>query len=141
MKAPPDFSHLPSVSNAAIQPVSRQDKAAVSLPGGKPESLVPKEKLSSREKKLRKKESKYNKLFDSWAPLSVESGLVRVDDDDADDWLFGNKGEDRSTKRLKSGDLENCGDNLLSCVSSALQPRAYFLPDADVYALPFTVPF
>lgn len=140
VKAPPDFSHLPSMSNAAIQPVLRQDKAVVSLPCGKPESAVPKEKFSSREKKLRRKESKYNKLFDSWVPLSVESGLV-VDEDDADDWLFGNKGEDRSTKRLKSDDLEKCGDNLPSCASSSLQPRAHFLPDADIYALPFTVPF
>lgn len=140
VKAPPDFAHLPCVTNAAIQPVIGQDKAVASLPCGKPESVVPKEKLSSSEKKLRKKGSKYNKLFDSWVPLSLESGLV-VDEDDAEDWLFGTKGGDRSVKRLKSGDLENCGDGLSTCASSALQPRAHFLPNADVYALPFTVPF
>lgn len=149
VEAPQVVSHSASTSNGAIQLVSRQDKAVVpSLPRvGKTESVVPKEKLepkeklSSHEKKLRKKESKYNKLFGTWVPPALESVLL-VQDGEDDDWLFGKKGEEREAKRMKTSDVESCGgDNLLSCASSALQPRSIFLPDADIYALPYTVPF
>ena len=64
-----------------------------------------------------------------------------VEEDD-EDWLFGNKDEDRSAKRLRaSNDVQSQVDNLPCSASAVMQPRAHYLANAEIYALPFTVPF
>ncbi|KNA04210.1 hypothetical protein SOVF_201780 [Spinacia oleracea] len=96
------------------------------------------EKLSSHDKRVQKKELTCKKLFVDWVPPPLEITLV-VDQDDDEDWLFGKKGGDKSTKRLRVSDD---GVNNLPCSASAvMQPRAHFLADAGIYALPFTVPY
>lgn len=102
------------------------------------------EKLSSRDKKMQKKEALFKKLFVDWVPPPLETTLVVDENEDDEEWLFGKKGEDRSAKRLRvSEECQSLGDNInIPCsVSVVMQPRAQFLADVGVYALPYTVPF
>ncbi|KAK9715343.1 hypothetical protein RND81_06G158800 [Saponaria officinalis] len=125
----------------------------------KVESLAPKEgpstsgrveskelkskKLSSHEKKMLKRESLYNKLFQNLVPPELATELVAEQVDDEDDWLFGKKDEEKPAKRLRGGDESSVTftGNLPCSASTLHQPRAHFLSDVGVYALPFTVPF
>lgn len=144
-----DVSHL---KEKTVEPIyqkenlSSHDKITSSQKGnlssrGKITVRESLEKLSSRDKKMQKKELMHKKLFVDWAPPSLDKTLVANEDDD-EDWLFGKKSEDRSAKKLSfSDDAQSCEDNLLCPASSVMQPRAHFLPDAGIYALPFTVPF
>ncbi|KAK9063932.1 hypothetical protein SSX86_017804 [Deinandra increscens subsp. villosa] len=97
---------------------------------------VPKKPSHTRaEKKLLKKHAKYEKLIGSWAPPVVVQALVPVVDDD-EDWLC------RRTKAAKpstsTGEVETCREY---AATSLWQPQARFLADADIHALPYTVPF
>lgn len=101
----------------------------------------PIEKLSSHERRMQKKDSLYTKLFVNWVPPPLESTLL-VDENDEDDWLFGKKDGDKSAKSLRAGDdVGSCRDYLPCSASYAMQPRACYLADAEIFALPFTVPF
>ncbi|KAI3816982.1 hypothetical protein L1987_10768 [Smallanthus sonchifolius] len=86
------------------------------------------------EKKMLKKKAKYEKLIGSWAPPVFQALLPDVDEEE--DWLS------RRTKSASSsvprGDVESCRE---SAATSSWQPRALFLAEADIYALPYTVPF
>ncbi|CAI9757998.1 unnamed protein product [Fraxinus pennsylvanica] len=74
----------------------------------------------------------YKNLFQNWDPLS----LLAVQLDPDEDWLFRGKGQNiHSDKRLKS-----CSNSISIPCSSTLWPHSQFLPEADIYALPFTVP-
>ncbi|GAB2292184.1 hypothetical protein Dimus_026435 [Dionaea muscipula] len=91
----------------------------------------------SHDKKMRKKLGKYIDLVDKWVPPPLQS--VPTGDDD-DDWLFAGRNrmerDNGAAKRLKVEE-----NNLASCGSYALQPRAVYLADVGIYALPYTVPF
>ncbi|KAL9224505.1 hypothetical protein vseg_000531 [Gypsophila vaccaria] len=105
---------------------------------------LPSKKLSSHEKKMLKRESLYNKLFQNLVPPGLATELVADQVDDEDDWLFGKKDEENPAKKLRGVDFNNTTthmDNLPCSTSTLLQPRAHFLSDVGVYALPFTVPF
>ncbi|KZV33166.1 muscle M-line assembly protein unc-89-like [Dorcoceras hygrometricum] len=82
-----------------------------------------------------KGELKYNKLIQAWLPPQLEDKCLKADDLD---WLFNGKNQGNGVeKRLKS----ECDG--LSCSSSSTlwHPHARFLPEVDVHALPYTVPF
>ncbi|KAL9242361.1 hypothetical protein vseg_016370 [Gypsophila vaccaria] len=108
-------------------------------------SELPSMKLSSREKKMLKRESLYSKLFGNLVPPKLESEVVVDEHDDDDDWLSCKKDIERPAKRLREGtddiQVQACMDSL-SCAAFALrQPCAHILSNIGVYALPFTVPF
>lgn len=69
-------------------------------------------------------------LIENWAPDRVESKLA--DSEDQEWWLFikfGSKRQQVSNQKTNQGS------------SSMVWPTARFLPEAEVHALPFTVPF
>ncbi|XP_030541546.1 uncharacterized protein LOC115749000 [Rhodamnia argentea] len=75
-------------------------------------------------------ESAYEALIEHWVPLPLDHGL---DESDDQDWLFDTKrAEGKGPKKLKSGD-----DAVIPCT---WPPQAHFLPEAEIYALPYTVP-
>lgn len=96
----------------------------------------PIEKLSSHDRRMQKKDSLYTKLFVDWVPPQLESMLVAEENDD-EDWLFG-----KSAKSSSVSDVAGASRDSLPCSASyAMQPRAHYLADAEIFALPFTVPF
>ncbi|XP_010467575.1 PREDICTED: uncharacterized protein LOC104747610 isoform X1 [Camelina sativa] len=69
-------------------------------------------------------------LIDNWTPAPVESKLT--DSEDQEWWLFikfGAKRQQVSNQKTNQGS------------SSMVWPTARFLPEAELHALPFTVPF
>lgn len=80
-------------------------------------------------------ELQYKNLIENWLPPSLQSDNLDVDDDQS--WLF-----QRKPKHTRV-EGKNVGSNDTSCgnSSSLWQPRAQYLPVADLYALPYTVPF
>ncbi|PKI45641.1 uncharacterized protein LOC116189298 [Punica granatum] len=80
-------------------------------------------------------ESLYKALLGDWSapPISTE----REDPDDQE-WLFGTKRQEKSPKRLKS---ETLADASCPIKNGDLWPRAHYLPDVEIFALPYTVPF
>jgi hypothetical protein len=75
-------------------------------------------------------ESLFKDLVENWVSPPIQS--ERTDLDELE-WLFGRKHPGRERAKVSSD---------ISCTGSAnLLPRAQYLPEADIYALPFTVPF
>lgn len=82
------------------------------------------------EKKMMKKNSKYEKLIGSWAPPVMAP--------------CGGGGEDEDWLSKKGKTVKSCSKDVDTCelaAPSLWQPCARFLVDADVYAMPYTVPF
>ncbi|KAI6687667.1 hypothetical protein NL676_024495 [Syzygium grande] len=76
-------------------------------------------------------ESAYEALMDHWVPLPLDHGLDEPVDED---WLFQTKrAEGKGLKRPKAGDDV--------VIPSSWPPQAHYLPEAEIYALPYTVPF
>ncbi|KAL5778239.1 hypothetical protein ACOSP7_011165 [Xanthoceras sorbifolium] len=76
----------------------------------------------------------YQSLMDDLASTPV---LLRAEMDFADDqeWLFETKHPRQASKKLKASDDVSCRQ------SSTMFPRAQYLPEADIYSLPYTIPF
>ncbi|KAL4575468.1 hypothetical protein LXL04_022312 [Taraxacum kok-saghyz] len=136
---------IPTLPPSVVPSVSRNknDATMVSSSGRKPidEIKLPavnneKKKdpitLTKSEKKMMKKHSKYEKLIGGWVPPVLEPQVVPGDDDD--DWL---KGSGKTTSGARSSRV----DDVEMCREMLWQPCARFLVEADVYALPYTVPF
>lgn len=81
-------------------------------------------------------EFQYKNLIENWLPPSLPSDNLDLEDDQS--WLFQRKPKQARVeeKNIGSSNDKTCG----SC-SSLWQPRAQYLPDVDLYALPYTVPF
>ncbi|OIV96307.1 hypothetical protein TanjilG_09734 [Lupinus angustifolius] len=78
--------------------------------------------------------SMYNSLIQNWIPPPATCiGF----DSDGQDWLFRSEQQEerRASKTVKVVTAT------LSCSSSSLWPRAQYLPEVELYALPYTVPF
>lgn len=77
----------------------------------------------------------YRNLIENWVPPQMNDICAETGDDD---WLFGSKikkAEGSETRRI-------CRDeSVFSCSNSSLWPRAQYLPEVELYALPYTVPF
>ncbi|KAG5246511.1 DNA ligase [Salix suchowensis] len=83
-------------------------------------------------KKKRKGDSLYKVLIEDWVSPPPQ---FELNDSDDQEWLF------EAPKRERHGNkiLNTCRDVL--CHESSLFPRGHYLPEADVYALPYTIPF
>lgn len=88
----------------------------------------------SHEKREQTVDSLYKVLIEDWIPSSLEFDQDNFDDQE---WFFPqNKRESHGNKRFKlSYHDESCH------ASPSLWPSARYLHEADVYALPYTVPF
>ncbi|KAI3846330.1 hypothetical protein MKX03_035489 [Papaver bracteatum] len=87
-------------------------------------------------------DTQYRNLIENWTPS--QSLTVCGTDLDDQDWLFGSKqtAQDRhklaSSKRVKA---TTSSVEEKAIVSPGLWPSACYLPDADIYALPYTSPY
>ncbi|KAK6115188.1 hypothetical protein DH2020_007457 [Rehmannia glutinosa] len=83
---------------------------------------------------MQKAELQYKNLIESLVPPQPHDALLNADDSD---WLFKGKNQEfcGEKKRISGNDSMSCSS------SSGLWPRAQYLREVDVYALPFTVPF
>lgn len=84
------------------------------------------------EKNVPGPESFYKSLIEDWVPPPLH---FELNDSNDEDWLFGRKQQSQGLKRLKSSNDMPCQQ------SSTLWPCAHFLPEADIYALPYSIPF
>ncbi|KAM7521237.1 hypothetical protein LguiB_020199 [Lonicera macranthoides] len=105
-------------------------KAEIFVPDQRPSASG---STSSSYKKLKKASKIYTELMTNWVPPTLERVLPDSGDQE---WLFGGKRQKREGEQRKEG-----SDDVSCCCSSALQPRARYLPEADIYALPYTIPF
>ncbi|CAA2990317.1 Hypothetical predicted protein, partial [Olea europaea subsp. europaea] len=88
----------------------------------------------STENSSKRKRNSIHELFENWDPQQLQAVLPNPDDED---WLFQEKSQNiHSDKRH-----ESCHNSIFIPRSSTLWPQAQFLSEADIYALPFTVPF
>ncbi|KAL2468225.1 hypothetical protein Fot_51750 [Forsythia ovata] len=79
-------------------------------------------------------ELQYNYLVENWVPSELHT---LVNDKDDQEWLFQSK--DKGVHPEKS--FRSSGDGMSCSSSLALWPQSKYLPDADICALPFVVPF
>ncbi|URE06953.1 hypothetical protein MUK42_19869 [Musa troglodytarum] len=79
-------------------------------------------------------QEKFDQLMVNWnpPPLQLESS-----DAGGDDWLFGAPKPRASSYAAESKSSNGSGSNVIS----SPQPRACYLPELDMYQLPYTVPF
>ncbi|CAI9777904.1 unnamed protein product [Fraxinus pennsylvanica] len=83
---------------------------------------------------MQRLELQYMNLVDNWVPPELHA-LANYPNDQ--EWLSQRKDNDvRGEKTFRSS-----GDTVSCSSSSALWPQSRYLPDADIYALPFLVPF
>ncbi|XP_023002403.1 uncharacterized protein LOC111496256 [Cucurbita maxima] len=87
--------------------------------------------IGSTHRKRKPSESAYEDLFDKWVPPTLQLGQQTVDEE----WLFGTKKQDERTK------TNQAFSHAPICRRSSLWPRGQFVPEADVYLLPYTIPF
>lgn len=94
-----------------------------------------------QDKKMQKKVSKYDSLIQNLYEIVIPSEVV---DSDGEDWLFGGKRLDTVVKERKV-EKQLPVNSGVTCSSSStlypLYPRARYLEEAKIYALPYTVPF
>ncbi|XP_048128599.1 uncharacterized protein LOC115736453 [Rhodamnia argentea] len=76
-------------------------------------------------------ELKYRNLIENWVPPSFGSGCADLDDQE---WLF-----DRKQLNCDGGCKADYDG--LTCGSPSPWPRMHYLPEVDMYALPYTVPY
>ncbi|KAK2982273.1 hypothetical protein RJ640_020825 [Escallonia rubra] len=89
---------------------------------------------TSLDSELDRVHSLYKDLVANWTPPALERQLHEFDDQE---WLFGRKHEEKQVeKRYKPTTGISC-----STSSTLWPPRAQYLPEADIYALPYTLPF
>jgi hypothetical protein len=120
------------------QTLDRPEKVS-SNPIDKVEGLLLEDKKSSgsrSHKKAKRTCENYANLFTTWVP-PVLANVLTPDSDDQD-WLFADRKHEKSDedKRLKLIGGATCG--VSHC---AIQPVAHYLPQADIYALPYCLPF
>ncbi|GLU04602.1 hypothetical protein SLE2022_217400 [Rubroshorea leprosula] len=81
--------------------------------------------------KLQRAALRYKDLIEDWVPPLPQQEL----DDDGQEWLFGTKAQERPATRYETVHDFSCQGSI------SLWPHANYLPEAQIYALPFTVPF
>lgn len=79
-------------------------------------------------------EFQYKNLIENWLPPSLQSDN-NLDDDQS--WLFQRKPKQARVEEKNVGS----NDTAYGSCSLLWQPRAQYLPGADLYALPYTIPF
>ncbi|KAK4741343.1 hypothetical protein SAY87_024931 [Trapa incisa] len=81
----------------------------------------------------RSSSEKYAKLVEDWL---LPSFPISLDLEDDQQWLLGRKHHKGNEERK----VENCGQQFTGS-NSSLWPLACFLPEAESYVLPYTVPY
>ncbi|CAA3021496.1 Hypothetical predicted protein [Olea europaea subsp. europaea] len=83
---------------------------------------------------MQRLELQYKNLVENWVPPDLHTLANDLDDQE---WLFQRKDKDVcAVKRIRSSaDAISCSNSL------ALWPQSRYLPDADICALPYVVPF
>ncbi|GMJ02732.1 hypothetical protein HRI_003942400 [Hibiscus trionum] len=89
-------------------------------------------RTSSKDKKVLKTALQYKTLIEDWLPPVLQPELN--DDDSGDDWLL-------PKNPLVKPPAKSSDSNDVPCLSSTSWPRAQYLQGAEIYALPYTVPF
>ncbi|XP_034675759.1 DNA ligase 1 isoform X2 [Vitis riparia] len=130
IEAPPIFSMRTSTVDQKLNP----DQQLLCSTSKVPEIVVQndanasKGSRSSKSKKQRA-ESRYKALVEDWVPPLLQAEQTDLDDQE---WLFQKHGDRHESKRHETINYDLCYGSW---------PRAQYLPEADVYALPYTVPF
>lgn len=138
-RKPNSLQSFPCPSNEFCSTSGNTDN----LPQGHPQTSVsvPGSCSTPRDKKMQKKVSKYDSLIQSLYEIAVPSEVV---DNDGEDWLFGGKRSDTVVKK-RNVDNQPLVNSSVTCSGSSslypLYPRARYLEEAKIYALPYTVPF
>ncbi|RWW00887.1 hypothetical protein GW17_00036119 [Ensete ventricosum] len=101
------------------------------------EAAAPMHRTTSSSKKVgsrTRQQEKFDELIVNWntPPLQLESL-----DAEGDDWLVGAPKLRSSSYAAESKSSNGSGSNVIF----SLQPRARYLPEFDMYQLPYTVPF
>lgn len=78
--------------------------------------------------------SLYNSLFQNWNSCALQLEGFELEDQD---WLSTSERQEQTQATDKAKSLNDA----LGCSSLSLWPRAQYLPEADIYGLPYTVPF
>ncbi|KAI3428925.1 uncharacterized protein J3R85_008945 [Psidium guajava] len=94
--------------------------------------------LSFDNRGLSPSEIKYRNLIENWVPLSVDSGCTDLDDQE---WLFDRKQFNCDRKQLNCEGGCKADYDGLTYGSPSPWPRMHYLPEVDMYALPYTVPY
>ncbi|KAL7261735.1 hypothetical protein ACSBR1_000196 [Camellia fascicularis] len=89
---------------------------------------------TSFEKGIQTVASLYKDLVENWVPLPPQLLQGEPTDLDELEWLFQRKHQDEERSTEVNSDASCRG-------GSTLWPRALYMPEADIWALPFTVPF
>ncbi|KAJ4883869.1 Uncharacterized protein Rs2_33962 [Raphanus sativus] len=118
---------VPSTSQAVIEETKKICE---------PQVKVPSASVAARKKHKPSKEDRYNALFDDWTPTSSIDMLVDSSSTNDEDWLFGSRTKERTSR--KEADKS---DEDVRTSSDSSWPRAQFLSQVGIYSLPYTVPF
>ncbi|CAL0305875.1 unnamed protein product [Lupinus luteus] len=79
--------------------------------------------------------SMYNSLFQNWVPPNPACDGFSSEEDQ--DWLFSSKQQKERPVSMPVKAVTTA----LNCSSSSLWPRAQYLPEVEIYALPYAIPF
>ncbi|KAL3514791.1 hypothetical protein ACH5RR_027508 [Cinchona calisaya] len=140
IRADPDKSCSSSLaSDFIVHGLPRPDKELTQANSSRQPDITSEEIMhadsgSSRYKKLKRVAERYRDLIENWTPPSQLGEHMVIDDED---WLFGRKHQQKQPEKnvRQSSEVSSCSS------SSSLWPRAHYLPDLDIYALPYSVPF
>ncbi|KAL9666038.1 hypothetical protein QQ045_000360 [Rhodiola kirilowii] len=147
----------PSTSGRTVTPVTKMSDAIsvtdepgvvsiIPVPDKDTKGVVPVDLLDpnttpaahgslSVEKSKKKPKSSYEAILCGWVSTPIQFDAVNGNDDEQ--WLFSCKKQ--AVQHMTCSEAYN-GVSGPQCAST-LWPRALLLPEADLYALPFTVPF
>lgn len=89
-------------------------------------------------RRVRKSERKFKDLIMSWNPPPLD--FFGSSDSDGLDWLLDSQKRQNSVV-VEKPDVTYKASNDVSAIGDSLQVRAYYLPDNDIYALPYVVPY
>ncbi|MBA0720533.1 hypothetical protein Golax_008149 [Gossypium laxum] len=93
---------------------------------------IPSSETSVRDSEMQKAALPYESLIEGWMPP-----LVELSDDSGDNWLF--KVKQQGETAAKTSKVDSGVTTCRGCATS--WPSAQFVSEADIYALPYTIPF
>nr|ACG34328.1 hypothetical protein [Zea mays] len=132
---------LPAIKQQDIRTSSSKEEPCFS--GRNAEAVqVQDTKLSRSDmKKIRKaekKDKKFRDLFVTWNPVLIENEGSDLGDED---WLFSSKRNSDAIMVQSRATDSSVPIHPMVQQKPSLQPRATFLPDLNMYQLPYVVPF
>ncbi|KAH7663229.1 hypothetical protein IHE45_14G039300 [Dioscorea alata] len=101
------------------------------VPASAPTPSTSNQRLS----RIERKEQRYQDLVSNWNPQQFQ---YELSDDSEDNWLFGSRQGKDNDAGCKTGAESSVYGNTTAV---SFQPRACYIPEMDMHALPFVVPF